>query len=359
MSMTDTTPVVNSYNEWDPLEEVIVGVADGAMIPNWHLTVQATVPADQWDFFRSRGGQPFPQDLVAAAREELEGFVHILEAEGVTVRRPALVDYNQPYATPHWSSPCGLYAAMPRDTFLVIGNEIIEVPMAWRVRYYETAAYRPLLKEYFQRGARWTSAPKPQLTDELFNANYRETGPGEAMIYAVNEFEPTFDAADFIRCGKDIFVQQSHVTNRFGIEWVRRHLGPDYNVHVLEVNDSHPMHIDATFMPLAPGKVLVNPERIKPLPPMFKNWDVLYAPYPADSRTSPLYMSSSWINMNVLMLDEKRVIVEKEETPIIEAFQEWGFEPILCPFRNFNALGGSFHCATLDVRRRGTLQSYF
>ena len=29
------------------------------------------------------------------------------------------------------------------------------------------------------------------------------------------------------------------------------------------------------------------------------------------------------------------------------------------PFRNNYKYGGSFHCATVDIRRRGTLQSYF
>ena len=33
--VTDSGPV-GSYNEWDPLEEVIVGVVDGAAVPPWH-----------------------------------------------------------------------------------------------------------------------------------------------------------------------------------------------------------------------------------------------------------------------------------------------------------------------------------
>jgi glycine amidinotransferase len=72
-----------------------------------------------------------------------------------------------------------------------------------------------------------------------------------------------------------------------------------------------------------------------------------------------LYMTSKWINMNVIMLDEERVIVESEEEATIRAFRRWGFKPIPCAFRHFNTFGGSFHCATLDVRRRGELQSYF
>jgi glycine amidinotransferase len=44
---------------------------------------------------------------------------------------------------------------------------------------------------------------------------------------------------------------------------------------------------------------------------------------------------------------------------MIRALKDFGFQPILCNFRNFNTFGGSFHCATLDIRRRGELQSYF
>jgi glycine amidinotransferase len=70
-------------------------------------------------------------------------------------------------------------------------------------------------------------------------------------------------------------------------------------------------------------------------------------------------MCSKWISLNVLMLDKKRVVVEKTQTSMIKALKDWGFEPIPCPFRNFATFGGSFHCATLDIRRTGELQSYF
>jgi glycine amidinotransferase len=355
---TSQLPVVNSFNEWDPLEEVIVGVLDGAAVPSWHVTLQVTMPDEQRDFFRQWGGQPFPVEQIAAANRELDEFVHILEAEGVTVQRPDAVDHCRAYGTPDWESAGGLYAAMPRDLLLVIGDEIIEAPMAWRSRYFEVHPYRRLLKEYFQCGARWTAAPRPQLSDASYNSCDGKKG-GANVEYVITEFEPTFDAADFIRCGRDLFVQKSHVTNSFGIEWLRRHLGEAYTIHELAFNDRHPMHIDATFMPLAPGKLLVNPERVRELPKMFKTWDILPAPKPCIPDGQLLYMSSKWVSMNVLMLDKERVMVERQEEPLVKALKEWGFKPILCNFRHFNAFGGSFHCATLDVRRRGSLQSYF
>ena len=349
---------VNSFNEWDPLEEVIVGIVDGARCPPWHTSVSVPLPPGQRGFFRENAGKPFPPGRIAAARRDLDEFVRVLEGEGVRVRRPEPVDHGRPYGAPGWTST-GLYDAMPRDVLLVVGDEIIECPMAWRSRYYATSSYRPLLKEYFHGGARWSAGPKPELPDALYDDGWTESEAGGPARLVITEFEPTFDAADFVRCGRDIFAQKSNVTNEFGIEWLRRHLGEAYRIHVCEFDDDHPMHIDATLMPLAPGKLLVNPDRVRKVPEMFRHWDVLHAPQPVIPLEHTLYMTSRWINMNVLMLDERRVVVERQDEPMIAAMRRWGFTPVPCSFADFNTFGGSFHCATLDVRRRGVLQSYF
>lgn len=99
-STEQVLPIVNSFNEWDPLEEVIVGVIDGAAVPAWHITLEATMPSQYNHLFQKYAGQPFPKERVEAARQELETFVHILEAEGVTVRRPEVVDFTRPFSGP-------------------------------------------------------------------------------------------------------------------------------------------------------------------------------------------------------------------------------------------------------------------
>jgi glycine amidinotransferase len=58
-------------------------------------------------------------------------------------------------------------AGYARDTLLAIGGEVIEASMAWRSRYFEANAFRPIIKEYFRRGARWSAGPKPRLTEEF------------------------------------------------------------------------------------------------------------------------------------------------------------------------------------------------
>ncbi len=352
---TARQPVVSSHTEWDPLEEVIVGRVDHACVPSWHPVLAATMPVKHRDFFQQQGGNYFPEELLRAAAAELDHLAARLETEGITVTRPDPVDWGAAFSTPDFGEDAGLYGAMPRDLLLVVGEEIIEAPMAWRARYHEARAYRSLIKAYFHQGAKWTAAPKPQLAEELYNPEARPER-GESVI---TEFEPVFDAADFMRCGRDLFCQRSQVTNRFGIDWLRRHLGDAYRIHVLDFDDPKAMHIDATFVPLAPGRLLLNPERATVLPPMFDDWEILHPPPPTIPDQHPLYFSSKWLSMNVLSLDPERILVESREAPLIAFLKKHGFEPIPVPFRHFMSLGGAFHCATCDVRRRGTLQSYF
>ncbi len=355
----DALPVVHSFDEWSHLEEVIVGSVEHACVPTWHPMLAATMPPQHWDWFKRHGGHPFPADLLAAAARELDQLVRVLESEGVTVRRPEVIDWTKPYTSPDFGVSQGLYAAMPRDLLLVVGDEVIEAPMSWRCRAHESRAYRPLLKQYFAQGARWTAAPKPQLSD----ASYAEPGPDGYSLATghsvITEDEPLFDAADFFRCGRDIFAQVSQVTNRFGIAWLARHLGPNYRVHTLEFDDPKAMHIDATMVPLAPGRVMINPERVPDIPAMFRSWEILRPPPPTVPADHPFYFSSAWLSLNVLSLDERRVVVEAEELPMIDFLRRNGFTPIPVTLRNFGSLGGGFHCATADIRRRGRLASYF
>jgi glycine amidinotransferase len=352
---------VSSHNEWDPLEEVIVGRLDGATIPGSHPVLTHSIPRAAAWALAFAGGLRQPKFIVKPAQRELDGFIALLKSLGITVRQPKPMDHRKKFGTPDWSTR-GFCNMFPRDSLLVIGDEIIEAPMPWPARYFEVHSYRAILKDYFRRGARWTAAPKPQLTADLFVGRRGGFEPRPSNQTVLTEFEPVFDAANFVRCGRDLFVTRSNVTNAMGIDWLRRHLGGRYRIH--EIESRTEMHIDTCFMPLAPGKVLVNPVyiAIDRLPEILKTWDVLIAPEP-DPITDPLLrvltMSSKWLSMNLLMVDPRHVIVDPHHTSLIRAMERWGFEPIPCPFTHYVVLGGAFHCATLDIRRRGGLESYF
>lgn len=354
--------VVNSWNEWDPLKEVIVGSALGATEVAYEPALSPYfTPANQRT---EKEARRIPQELADAAERQLDYLADLLAGMGVVVRRPDPIDHGIRVKTPDWQVVGGHASACPRDILLVIGNEIIEAPMSQRARYFEFRAYRSLLKEYFRQGAHWTTAPKPLMSDELYNERDPDKDPFDFDSGPLlTEFEPAFDAACFARFGRDIFWQRDLVSNDFGTEWLRRHLGPEFRIHSIEFRERTPTHIDTTLVPIRPGLVLINPERpcTNGLLQLFavNDWQVVAAPPSVRTGRSPAHDVSNWISMNILMLDERTAVVEAAETPMIELMRSLGCEVIACPFDHVYPFGGGLHCCTADIRRIGTLQSYF
>ncbi len=355
--------IVNSYNGWDPLEEVIVGTAVGSARIGFEPGLNAYCPNKEEQILHAT---PRSTEDIDLAQAQLDNLAKVLEEEGVIVRRPTPIDFTKAVKTPTFEAPSQNAAACPRDVLLVVGDEIIEAPMGFRGRFFEYLPYREIVKEYFSKGARWSAAPKPSMSDELYVKDYST----EARRFhadehpALTEFEPCFDAASFSRCGKDLFYQPDLVTNDYGAHWLARHLGQEYRIHRLLFDDGHPpQHIDATMVPLRPGLVMVNPDRpaIGDSMKIFidSGWKVIEA---APSVIKNPYRNaevSNWISMNVFNIDEETIIVEEQETPMIKLLESFGFNVIGLPFHHVYSFGGSFHCCTLDIRRRGGLQSYF
>ncbi|CQD42720.1 hypothetical protein [Yersinia mollaretii] len=373
--ISQSSPVC-SYNEWDPLEEVIVGSIEGVSIPALTHEMKAFIRKEYWDFYQKNAGKPYPSEMVQKAATALDNLQHVLENEGITVRRPGPIDFGSMVAKTPYFAASGFCNADVRDVLLVVGDQIIEAPMSQRCRYFEYLRYRPLIMEYWKKGAKWTAAPKSGMPDALYDWDYPEDDMswfrGESGVpatvgplvgrFITTEAEPCFDAADFTRFGRDILAQRSQVTNELGIQWVERHLAPEYRIHRVKFHDPGPVHMDATWVPIGEGKVLSCPDRpcLSPdILDMFKRggWEIFYPP--RGVAKAEFHMSSSWLSMNILMLDSQRVIVEASEQPTIDFFRSIGIQPIPVDFKDHYVFGGGIHCATSDIRRKGPLKSYF
>ena len=88
-------PVVNAHNEWDPLEEVIVGRAENAVVPHFTTEVKANTYEYHWDFYVANSGKLFPAEHVKKAVAEVEEMCRVLKHEGVKVRRPDIIDHKK------------------------------------------------------------------------------------------------------------------------------------------------------------------------------------------------------------------------------------------------------------------------
>lgn len=346
--------LVWSCNEWDALEEVVVGVARGARYPHADPSTRLAEYPD-----RSLDDIPqgrFPEHIIEEAEEDLETFASVLRQAGVTVRRPDPWDHDATFSTVHWSSP-GYYNYCPRDILLTVADQIIETPNVIRGRSQETFSYRDLLLEYMASGARWYSAPRPMLQDELFAGSGPHPTP--------KDIEPAFDAANILRFGRDLLYLVSATGNEMGGHWLQSILGDGYRVHFLK-DVYFGSHIDSTLVALRPGLVLANPERLNDatLPDFLKEWDVIYSP-PMENqeRHSPEYLGkaigSEWIDMNLFSIDPDTVVVDSDQSQLIRLLESRGLTVIPIKLRHSRMLGGGFHCVTLDVRRRGLLEGYF
>lgn len=99
-------------------------------------------------------------------------------------------------------------------------------------------------------------------------------------------------------------------------------------------------------MPLVPGKVLVSPEYIDVarLPAALSRWDVLVALEPVPTVNDPLGVVSKWGSINLLMLDEQRILVERRQAPLIAKLKDWGFLPIPIDLEAWLPFVGSLRC---------------
>jgi len=346
--------VVWSCNEWDQLEEVIVGNPLHARFPTADPSTRITEYPDRPLDKIPQG--PFPQWIIDETEEDLNGFVAVLKEAGVTVKRPETWPHEAKFSTINWQSE-GYYNYCPRDIMLVIGDNIIETPNVMRSRAQESFSYRKMMVEYLKSGAKWYSAPKPMLLDSLFDVDLSKPTP--------LDHEPAFDAANVLRMGQDLLYLVSGTGNELGGQWLQTMLGDDFRVHFLK-DVYYGSHIDSTFVALRPGLVLCNPGRIneQTLPGIFKQWEVIYSPpmentagFDADYLAKSI--GSKWIDMNLFSISPDLVVVDRDQTALIKLLEKQGLDVIPHKLRHSKMLGGGYHCVTLDIRRQGTMQRYF
>lgn len=326
-----------SANEWDTLKEVIVGRADHARIPEIDVSVRTINYAHRKDVTDIPVG-PYPQQVIEEANQDLDQLANFLQVQGVKVHRPEFI------VQPEYYNYC------PRDTALVLRDQIIETPNPVRARANENINLRSIFHSMGPTVVRLLASRN----DSAYNLNCID----DADTLALNETEPLFDAANILRANDELYYLVSNTGNLKGFQRLQEMLGQRYKVYPLQGIYSY-IHIDSTIAFLQEGLMLLNPSRVKSLdqlPKPLQSWDVIWAPDPVDIgfyNNDPRYNNASvWVSVNLFMVNPTLAIVEEHQINLARMLEAKGIDVALLPMRHARTLSGCFHCVTLDLVRR-------
>jgi len=305
--------MINTRNEWDPLEAIVVGSATNANWPTLDLVFAQEGNKTTWTETPVPSG-PVPQAIIDQANRELDILSETLVRYGATVYRPRPMDFV---------ADQGMYNYCPRDRLLVWGDTVVDVNMMYPCRNQEIKNYSRLLSE----------------------ARQTLTMPRDSGM--------VLDAANVCRLGDTWLFLESSSGNRLAYEWLCKQF-PMIKIELC--NFYAGVHIDSTIVPLREGLVMLNASRVTPdnCPRAFDYWEKIWVTddmiVPQEFYQYPY--ASKWIAMNMLALDPETVILDSAQTQLITVLKKHGIDSIPLSLSHSRTLGGGFHCVTLDTRRR-------
>lgn len=301
-------------------------------------------------------------EILSIRIQQLDNLAKTLKDFGIDVYRPQAINQIHKIKTPAFDSIAST-ANNVRDLTLVYKDKIIETPTFIRNRYFENMCLYSIFNEAFNNGegGQWIKAPNTELSYQSMDLVDWEENRDFNNID--KKYQMAIDAAQFICIGKDVIVNASTYNHWLGFKWVKS-LFPESTFWPIKCSDSH---IDGMLVCLAPGKFLANP-LFKPyesqLPKKFKKWDILYVEDFKPRNTIGMsdiniqLASSRGMDINVLSLDEKRVLVNEKAKSVIKCLEKNGFEAIPFELDYGELFGGGIHCSTLDLVREDEYISY-
>ena len=300
---------IHSFNEWDPLREIIVGTANNANWPGNDPVFTEESKKTSWKETPVPSG-PVPQWIIDETNEDLNDLATILMNAGVSVHRPMDLDFV---------TLGGMYNYCPRDRLLIAGNKIVDPAMMYPCRDMETRALDFVTK-------------------------------GNSVKYMPRNEGLVLDAANVCRLGEKWLFLESWSGNDLAYQWLTEQF-PD--IIIEKCNFYAGVHIDSTIVPLREGLAMVNASRVNPeqLPKALQQWDIIWV-YNVHAQDFYQYpYASKWIGMNTLSIDSDTVIVDKNQTELIKQIESKGITVVPHELRHSRTLGGGVHCVTLDTWR--------
>lgn len=343
---------INSYSEFQPLEEVVVGQG---------------YPADYFDHIVDSEVRDNLQKIFTEIEEDFQYLIKTLESCSVVVQRPGICSKDE-FQTQAVNGNHVLPPLTPRDRQGVFGNKLV------RLSNYQV--FEQMFDHY--------KSIDPENVVDVFEK------PGSHVINGANN-------SCVFRMGRDIWFDESDFLTANQSRWLESNILTDsqYRFHRM-LTDGHG---DCVFAVLKPGVIITS----------YHDSGVNYQDFPTSdihrigtsSIEREFYQQGFWnfrneyhpgatwwvpgidnlpkfksyvdqylnnwvgavhesvFDVNCLSINENRVIFGCYDKEVFDYCQRHGIEPILCNIRHRFFFDGSVHCCTLDIRRKGGMEDYY
>jgi hypothetical protein len=338
--------MINSYSEFQPLKEVVVGQG---------------YPADYFNCVSDAQTRETLQKIFGEIEEDFLRLQSTLEKFGVKVVRPGIISKSA-FEQSITNNIAVIPPITPRDRQTVYGNKL--------VRFATWATFDPLFKHY------QTEEPNNVLIPT----------PNELMLLA------EANASCVYRMGRDVWFDQSPWFTEVHTQWLRDNVltDPGYRFHSMVTNG----HSDCVFSVLKPGVILTSfHDAGVAYANDFPGWNMHRVQNPSMERFSEfkneLHPGQKWwvpgrdnldnfrnyvdqylnhwvgeihetvFDVNCLSIDTEHVVFACYNKEVFDYCELNGITPILCEQRHRFFYDGGTHCTTLDIERLGGMEDFF
>jgi hypothetical protein len=387
---------INSWDEFQPLEAVIVG---------------STYDSSFFDGVKNSRVADVFKKIVDETNEDIEYFKEQMKSHNIEVfhatptelgYKTSILDYADVngklgYGSEHPTyvrdNLIPIHPLQVRDDSIVMGNKILITD-----KTLEVEGYVEKYKEWFGEDQLdltiYNNDLRFKRTEENMEEFIRDQGLGidystldsanKEVLYKKYELQG-FCSPNLTRIGKKCLVdtwQTKEITDFFKTNY------PSFEYEELKLGG----HNDGIFSVLKPGTVIAGPW-FKGHESNFKDWEVIFFNDPKwdhvfkwlelkeknkgkwwvpgeennDEFTNFVesilpnwtgFVEETIFDLNCLVIDDKHVVVNSNNAELFSVLESRGFTPIYCPLRHRFFWDGGWHCLTLDVRRKGGQNDY-